>query len=56
MELMLYPTNLKVKKISKKQKILRKLRSFASIVKKDIKYLILDRKNLGQKIASKFHV
>lgn len=53
---MLYPTNLKVKRISKRQKLKRKIRSFANGVKKDIKYLLLDRKNLGQKIVSKFHI
>ena len=53
---MLYPTNLKVKKISKKQKILRKLRSFASTLKKEVKYWVFDRKNLGQRFISKFHV
>ncbi len=53
---MLYPTNIKVKRISKVQKFKRKLRYLASGVKKEVKYLLLDRKNLGQRIASKFHI
>ena len=53
---MLYPTNIKVKRISKLQKIKRKLRYLLSGIKKEIKYWVLDRKNLGQRIISKFHV
>ena len=53
---MLYPTNIKVKRISKVQKFKRKLRHLASRVKKEVKYLLFDRKNLGQRIASKFHI
>lgn len=53
---MLYPTNLKVKKISKRQKLKRKIRGFFAEIKKDVKYLLFDRKNLGQKIISKFHI
>lgn len=53
---MLYPTNIKVKRISKIQKIKRKLRYLASGIKKGVKYWLLDRRNLGQRIVSKFHI
>lgn len=53
---MLYPTNIKVKRITKKQKIKRKVRILLNGLKKEVKYIIFDRKNIKQRIISKIHI
>ena len=53
---MLYPTNIKVKRITKMQKIKRKVRALLSGIKKEVKYIIFDRKNFRQRIMSKLHI
>lgn len=53
---MLYPTNIELKEKGKRQIIKEKILDFGDRTKTIIKYLIFDRKNLGEKILIKFHI
>lgn len=53
---MLYPNKIKIKRRRKGQVLKLKLQLLIFNVKKKIKYLIFDRKNLFQKIFVKLHI
>lgn len=53
---MLYPTNIKIETKSKFQKMKEKLTELKDEFKNQIKYLIFDRTNLGERIVVKLHI
>lgn len=52
----MYPTNIKIERINKIKVIKEKLTNFKEEVKKQIKYLLYDRKHLTKIILVKLHI
>ena len=49
---MLYPTNIKRKKVNRKEKIKKSVNNFIS----NLKYLLFDREDLFEILAAKLHI
>lgn len=52
----MYPTNIKIKKISKTKILKEKLWSIKDSIKKQIEYLLYDRKHFAKIIMVKLHI
>lgn len=53
---MLYPTNIIIKRKQKVQIVKEKIKDIKNEIKRKVKYMIFDRKNLGKIILIKLHI